>query len=104
MKIRMISACAVVLLLLIQAVSAAAVDFPGRRNPKYKDVQCIEINQLYQDYLNGNVNIVDVRSKLEYETIHPVGAVHIPVAAASFESELKKFVHGSGTDKKIAFY
>lgn len=66
-------------------------------------MQWIEIDELHQDYLDDKVTIVDTRSKLEYETIHTKGAVHIPVAEGSFESELEKLV-SSAPGKKTAFY
>lgn len=84
-------------------VPAAAVDFPERQKEKYKNMDYIEVDELYQDYLDNNVTIVDVRSRLEYETIHPKNAVHLPLAERSFESELEKLVN-STPGKKTAFY
>ena len=91
--------CAVAL----HVVPAVAVDFPGRQKEKYKDMQWIEIDELHQIFLDNKVTIVDVRSKLEYETIHAKGAVHISVAKRNFESELNKLV-SSTPGKKTAFY
>jgi len=85
------------------AVPAVAVDFPAREKAKYKKMKWIEIDDLYQDYLDNKVTIVDVRSRLEFETIHTKDAVHIPVAERDFESELKKIIRKS-PGKKTAFY
>ncbi len=85
------------------AAPATAVDFPAREKDKYKKMKWVEIDDLYQDYLDNKVNIVDVRSKLEFETIHTKDAVHIPVAGRSFEGELKKLIRKS-PGKKTAFY
>jgi predicted sulfurtransferase len=87
----------------LYVLPAAAVEFPGRQKTKYKSVQPIEIEELYQDYVDNKVNIIDVRSKLEYDTIHIDSALHIPVTKRSFESELRKVVAGA-PGKKTAFY
>ncbi|WP_457570799.1 rhodanese-like domain-containing protein [Desulfovulcanus sp.] len=80
-----------ILLLLLVSVAAsfATVDFPGRREAKYKNVQSIEIDDLYKEYTNNNITLVDVRSQLEFDTIHPKGALHIPVAEKGFEGKIK---------------
>lgn len=82
---------------------AVAVDFPARKKPKYKNVKPIEIQQLHKDYLENKVTVVDVRSKLEYETIHIKDAFHISVADQSFERELEKLI-GATPETKTAFY
>ncbi len=90
--------------LFIFALPAAhAVEFPGRQKAKYKKVQPIEIEALYKDYVEKKVNIIDVRSKLEYDTIHIDSALNIPVTKRNFESELKKVI-ASTPGKKTAFY
>lgn len=91
------------LLLVYVAASFATVDFPGRREAKYKNVQSIEIDDLYKEYTNNNITLVDVRSQLEFDTIHPKGALHIPVAEKGFEGKVKK-LSSSTQGKKIAFY
>ena len=80
-----------------------AVEFPGRQKAKYKSVQPIEIEELYTDYVENRVNIIDVRSRLEYDTIHIDSALNIPVTKRNFESELKKVIAGT-PGKKTAFY
>jgi predicted sulfurtransferase len=88
---------------LASAGSVLAIDYPGRQEQKYKDVPYIGMDQLYKDYIDGKVVIVDVRSKLEFDTIHTEGAVHIPIADRSFEDGLKRLVERE-PNKKIAFY
>jgi rhodanese-related sulfurtransferase len=85
------------------AATALAIEYPGRQEPKYHQVPYIEINDLYQEYLAGNVIIVDVRSQLEYETIHIDRAFHIPVGNQAFEAEVKKLAEAN-PGKKISFY
>jgi predicted sulfurtransferase len=103
MKTQIYSFLAVFGAVLIMAATAMAVDYPGREHPKYQDVPYIEIDELYQDYLTGSAVIVDVRSKLEYDTIHVDGAVHIPVGSHAFEAEVRKLAEAN-PGKKIGFY
>ncbi len=91
------------LLTVAQVVPVFAVEFPGREKDKYRNLQWIEIEQLQQDYINGNVTIVDVRSSLEYDTIHIKGAVHLPVADKGFIQALADIVR-KNPGKKTAFY
>ncbi|HIQ37239.1 MAG TPA: rhodanese-like domain-containing protein [Desulfocapsa sulfexigens] len=88
---------------VLHALPVMAIDFPGRKNPKYGTVQTIEINRLYNDYLENKVTLIDVRSLLEYETIHIKGAFHVSMAEQTFESELGKVVRDN-PGKKTAFY
>jgi predicted sulfurtransferase len=92
-----------VLLVLLQAVPAAAVEFPGRSLPEYKGLQTIEIDELHKGLQNGKVAVVDVRSKLEFDTIHIKDALHAAVAGKGFVDELKD-IAGRQPGKKIAFY
>lgn len=92
--------CFLVLLFSIVS-SAAATEFPYRA--KHPTVQPISTEDLFKDYSAGTVEIVDVRSKIEYDVIHPEGAVLIPVSNRDFENDLKKLV-ANNPDKHIAFY
>lgn len=103
MKMRSLVTLIVTLMLYTMVVQAGAVEFPGRQKEKYKDMQWSEIEELHQDYLDDKVAIIDVRSKLEYETIHINTALHIPLAGRGFEGKLKKFTK-TVPGKKIAFY
>ena len=103
MKRRVYCCVAVFFVVLMFAVPGMAIEYPGREDPKYQNVPYIEIEELYQDYLDGNVIIVDVRSELEYNTIHVDGSVHIPVGAGSFEAEVK-ILAKKNPGKKISFY
>lgn len=67
----------------------SADHYPGREDPRYQDVPYIEMETLYQHFLKDKILIVDVRSHLEYETIHAEGAHHIALASSSFEAELR---------------
>lgn len=103
METRLCSSLAIFFAGLVLAATAVAIDYPGREKPKYQSVPYIEIDELYQDYLDGNVIIVDVRSELEYNTIHVDGAVHIPVGSHAFEVEVRKLARAN-PGKKISFY
>lgn len=103
MKSRVYAFVGVLLGVLMIATVSAEIEYPGRKEPKYQDVPYIEIDELHQDYLDGNIIIVDVRSELEYETIHVDGSVHIPVGSRSFEAEVKKLAK-THPGKKIGFY
>ena len=103
MKVRSFVTSIVPLMLFTLVAQAGAVDFPGRQKEKYKDMHWSEIEELHQEYLDSKVAIIDVRSKLEYETIHINGALHIPLAGQGFDGKLKKFIKTT-PGKKIAFY
>jgi rhodanese-related sulfurtransferase len=77
---------------------AAEEEFPGR--PKFPDVPYIELNELFEQ--KNDVVIVDVRSQYEFETLRIKGAINMPVANKSFESQVLKL--RQSTDKPIAFY
>lgn len=81
--------------------TASASEFPGRA--KYPDVSYIGTEALYKAYNAGEAIIVDVRSTIEYNVIHPVDALHIPVAKMDFAKKVKQ-LRAANTDKKIAFY
>ena len=81
----------------------AAVEFPGRQEEKYKALKTIEIDELRKNFLEHNVVIIDVRSKLEYDTIHIKDALHLPLSGKSFSDELLN-IAADKQGKKIAFY
>ena len=80
---------------------AAASDFPYRKD--YPGIPTIDSYDLFASYKSGNVVIVDVRSKIEYEVIHPDGAVHIPISKKGFVNNVKALI-AKNPGKKIAFY
>ena len=92
-----------ILTTLCIATLAAAVEFPARAKEKYKEVPYIEIDTLFEDYKADNVVIVDVRSDLEFNTIHVDGSVHIPLSSGDFEATVKTLAE-ENSGKKIAFY
>jgi rhodanese-related sulfurtransferase len=73
--------------------------FPLRA--EYPDVRPISIKAL--DRLYESATIVDVRAKLEYDVIHMSQAINIPVAHASFESQLEERRSPIGNDP-LVFY
>ena len=86
-------------LILFSTSIFAAGEFPLRA--KYPDVQPISIEDLSSRY-NG-MEIVDVRSKMEFDVIHIAKAKHIQVTKSEFLGNLEQL--RSKKDKKpIAFY
>lgn len=91
------------MMVFLIGTGAVGAEFPGRNNPKYQGTSYIEIENLYQDYLKDALIVVDVRSKLEYDTIHINGARHVPIGKALFEKKLKD-IAGEKSGRKIVFY
>ncbi len=83
--------------------SAAALDFPGRHETKYSRLKTIDINTLHKDYLDHKAIIIDVRSTLEFDTIHVKDSKHLSLSDKRFRDKLKD-IATSGPGKKIAFY
>ncbi len=75
--------------------------FPYRSD--YGDVRFIGSEELSDRQDSGEVVIVDVRSKIEFDVIHPVEAVHIPVSNMRFVKRVKALVE-KHPGKTIAFY
>jgi rhodanese-related sulfurtransferase len=93
----------IVLLLMLQAAHVDAAEFPGRSLPEYKGLKTIEIDELHQGLQNGKVSVVDVRSKLEFDTIHIKDALHAAVTGKEFTDTMKE-ISIKAPGKKIAFY
>ena len=72
--------------------------FPHR--DKYKDVPVIESQALLEKL--PSVNVVDVRSKYEYETLHIKGAINIPLSSPTFASRVAALIKSSS--KPVVFY
>ena len=86
-------------LLLISTLAGAADEgFPGRA--EYPKVKVYELDKLRKDL--SSVVVVDTRSILEFETLRIVGSINIPVAAKTFEDEIKSL--RNTTSKPIIFY
>jgi rhodanese-related sulfurtransferase len=81
--------------------SIFASNFPGR--DKFPDVPYIGSDELFRSYSSGEAIIVDVRSTIEYNVIHPVDAIHIPVGRMDFSKKVKQ-LRAANAGKKIAFY
>jgi rhodanese-related sulfurtransferase len=83
------------------AGSAENSDFPARKD--YLDTQPINMEELVEKYVAGTVVLVDVRSKIEYDVIHPVDAVHIPISNVSFVADVGALAE-KNPGKSLAFY
>lgn len=82
----------------VSSIYAKTNEFPGRS--EFPNVPIISHAEL-RDRLD-EVVIVDARSSYEFETLRIKGALNLPVASATFESDLIKLVET--TNKPIVFY
>jgi rhodanese-related sulfurtransferase len=80
---------------------ALAEKFPYRS--KYPSVQFINTEDLGPKYDAGEVLLVDVRSDIEYDVIHMVGAAHINLAKITFLQEFGDLAK-KHPGKQFAFY
>ncbi len=85
-------------LLLVFSVAAHTAELPLRAT--YPHVATIDIEELYTQL--DDVVVVDVRSTLEYDTLHIKGALHISISNAGFIPRVKSL--RTATDKVIVFY
>jgi rhodanese-related sulfurtransferase len=78
----------VISLLIIFLLSSTcfAEDFPYRKN--YPDVPIIELGDARSSYEKGEAIFVDARTKMEFDTIHTKGAIHIDFGNQNFLSDL----------------
>lgn len=90
-----------VLLLTLLTISVFAEKFPYRS--KYPSAKTIETSLLKDLYDQKEVVIIDVRSEIEYEVIHPKEALHIPMSKLTFVSEIQK-LKTKNPEKKFVFY
>ena len=86
-------------LLLSTTCLFAASDFPLRA--KYPDVQPVSMADLSEKY--NAMEIIDVRSKMEFDVIHIAKAKHIQVTQSAFLEKLEKIRNKEGATP-IAFY
>lgn len=78
-----------------------AEEFPQRKN--YPDVAYLELNEVKEGYDNKSMILVDVRSRMEFDTIHPLQALHVDFSQQNFLADLQKVVQDN-PGKKIVLY
>lgn len=98
MKNVYVIAAMAVLSLLSGLVMAAGSAFPGRA--KYPQVPIYSLSQLKQNL--SKVVLVDARSRYEFDTLRIKGAINIPVASKTFETQVKAL--RAKTSEPIVFY
>jgi rhodanese-related sulfurtransferase len=76
---------------------AQVEEYPGRA--VYPMVKVYNTGQLDQSF--AEVNIVDVRSSYEYDTLHINNAINIPLGSKDFSEQISKL---AGNNKPIVFY
>jgi len=85
----------------LYTAESSAMDFPYRDD--YPGVPVIELADLKAAYDRHGIIIVDVRSSLEFETIHILAAEHIPMSRTSFEMDIAKLAR-ENPGMKIVLY
>ena len=91
---------ALALVSLFVATSSQASTGPFPHREKFKDVPVIESQDLRNKL--SSVNVVDVRSKYEYQTLHIKGAVNIPLSHVDFAAQVAKLIKSNS--KPVVFY
>ena len=89
------------IMLMVTSLPAFATDFPGRA--KYPAVKTISTEELSTAVKADSVVIVDVRSAIEYEVVHPVNAVHVAMSNVKFDEKISELRSKNGA-KTIATY
>ena len=80
---------------------AYAEEFPYRQD--YPEVPFITTEGLGEKYTAGESVIIDVRSCIEYDVIHPVDALNIPVSEIVFQKRTQEVID-QNSRKTITFY
>lgn len=86
--------------ILCSTASYANEDKEYPHRAKYPDIAIYALDKLGKDY--DKVQLVDVRSRYEFDTLHIKGAVNIPLSHAGFPSLVKKL--STQTKKPLVFY
>jgi len=89
------------IIFMLFAAFCFAGEFPYRKD--YPNVPIIELHDLKAGYDNGEFIIVDVRSSLEFDTIHTKNALHIPIADILFVDKVIELA-AENPGKNIAMY
>lgn len=80
--------CALVITGTAQPLFADNAEFPGR--DRFPDIHFFEIDELNNRY--GKINIVDVRSDLEFNTLHIKDAINIPLSSDDFVERMQNLL------------
>lgn len=97
---RIVSVLSCALVSLLMATNGWANNNPFPHRDKFKDVPVIESQALLEKL--PSVNVVDVRSKYEFETLHIKGAVNIPLSSPTFAARVAALIRSSS--KPVVFY
>ena len=85
---------------LFISTSSQAISGPFPHREKFKDVPVIESQDLENKL--SSVNVVDVRSKYEFKTLHIKGAVNIPLSRVDFAAAVSELIRSN--KKPVVFY
>jgi len=97
---RIVALVAMPLASFLLVANSWAISEPFPHREQYKDVPVIESQALLKKL--DTVNVVDVRSKYEYQTLHIKGAVNIPLGKPSFAAEVALLIKSNA--KPVIFY
>lgn len=89
----------VVVTAVAEGVGLDVEDYPYRE--AYPDVKVLTTAELREQY--EQVSIVDVRSKFEYDVVHIASAANVPLADASFLTDLEA-VRAKDDPRPLVFY
>lgn len=98
---RFLAASLTLCMILGFTIHASALEFPHRAD--FPGVSTISSEALVKGQTTGDIIIVDVRSQIEYNVIHPVGALHIPISNVRFVKTVQELA-AKNPHKKLAFY
>jgi rhodanese-related sulfurtransferase len=90
-------------LLFLGAVfhAASAEEFPLRKD--FPELKTMSTDELARSVEAGAAVVIDVRSDFEFETIHILGAKHVPLARKTLLSELESF-RPKRDERPLVFY
>jgi len=98
---KIVVAVMAVLVCVLSVSVVFAEEFPHRKD--FPNVSHISSQELKAKYDKNEVIIIDVRSKIEYNTIHIEKALHIPMAYATFINDVMNLIK-ENPKKIIVFY
>lgn len=96
-----LSAVLLVVFVLLVAHRSPAEEFPLRKS--YPDVPVLELKAVKAGYDDGSMILVDTRSRMEFDTIHPTKSEHIDLANKSFMASLQALAQ-QHPGKKLVLY
>lgn len=95
---KQVEAFLLMLILGMAPLYAAETDFPYRA--RYPDAPTLDATELFRRL--DQINVIDVRSRYEFDTLHIKGAINIPLADKDFTEQVKALTQKNGNP--LVFY